>query len=262
MPSENDDAAGDGPTATDDDKKTAAAPPTESRTPLEILRDDGGAGSQKERDKLRRRNSGKGAAWTSSVHIPTSDIPLNSKSRNISRQASNILAGQTADPDISAVPDSISPAISAADKPAKRLVRETNLDEEDDDDDDDEENDNDGDGEYSPAAASGQQAAEPVRMSLMSLLAETDEQLGSGGLAYMMEDDDEDDDDDGDGEDDGGGGEGAEYNSCCVCMVKHKGAAFSPCGHSFCRLCSREMWVERGNCPLCNNYILEILDVF
>ncbi|KAK7389375.1 hypothetical protein VNO78_24353 [Psophocarpus tetragonolobus] len=56
--------------------------------------------------------------------------------------------------------------------------------------------------------------------------------------------------------------EGAiEYN-CCVCMVRHKGAAFIPCGHTFCRMCSREIWVSRGNCPLCNNLILEILDIF
>lgn len=52
-----------------------------------------------------------------------------------------------------------------------------------------------------------------------------------------------------------------EYG-CCVCMVRHKGAAFIPCGHTFCRVCSRELWVSRGNCPLCNGYILEILDIF
>ncbi|PON70817.1 RING/U-box superfamily protein [Parasponia andersonii] len=28
------------------------------------------------------------------------------------------------------------------------------------------------------------------------------------------------------------------------------------------RLCSRELWVSRGNCPLCNGFILEILDIF
>ncbi|KAK1270130.1 hypothetical protein QJS04_geneDACA012687 [Acorus gramineus] len=52
------------------------------------------------------------------------------------------------------------------------------------------------------------------------------------------------------------------YATCCVCMVRHKGAAFIPCGHTFCRLCSRELWVSRGNCPLCNGFILEILDIF
>lgn len=50
--------------------------------------------------------------------------------------------------------------------------------------------------------------------------------------------------------------------NCCVCMVRRKGAAFIPCGHTFCRICSRELWISRGNCPICNGFILEILDIF
>lgn len=49
---------------------------------------------------------------------------------------------------------------------------------------------------------------------------------------------------------------------CCVCMGRKKGAAFIPCGHTFCRVCSRELWLNRGTCPLCNRSILEILDIF
>ncbi|KAJ6837212.1 arabinogalactan protein 1 [Iris pallida] len=49
---------------------------------------------------------------------------------------------------------------------------------------------------------------------------------------------------------------------CCVCMVRKKGAAFIPCGHTFCRLCSREMLAGRGNCPLCNAAIAEVLHIF
>ncbi|XP_051125648.1 uncharacterized protein LOC127247717 isoform X2 [Andrographis paniculata] len=49
---------------------------------------------------------------------------------------------------------------------------------------------------------------------------------------------------------------------CCVCMVRKKGAAFIPCGHTFCRACSRELWLSRGSCPLCNRPILEILDIY
>ncbi|KAF5176581.1 RING/U-box superfamily protein [Thalictrum thalictroides] len=62
---------------------------------------------------------------------------------------------------------------------------------------------------------------------------------------------------------DGGGG-GVEGNDsvCCVCMGRKKGAAFIPCGHTFCRVCSREIWLNRGCCPLCNRSILEILDIF
>lgn len=124
-------------------------------------------------------------------------------------------------------------------------------------------------------------ATRQVSMSLMDLLEETEVE----DLDPTRSEDDNNDDGDGDG--DGGvvvdedqkqeGGEELEqeeeggeeggvvpvvgYN-CCVCMVRHKGAAFIPCGHTFCRMCSRELWVTRGNCPLCNNFILEILDIF
>ncbi|KFK30955.1 hypothetical protein AALP_AA6G049200 [Arabis alpina] len=49
---------------------------------------------------------------------------------------------------------------------------------------------------------------------------------------------------------------------CCVCMGRKKGAAFIPCGHTFCRVCSREIWLNRGSCPLCNRPIIEILDIY
>ncbi|KAJ6674634.1 hypothetical protein OIU85_010870 [Salix viminalis] len=49
---------------------------------------------------------------------------------------------------------------------------------------------------------------------------------------------------------------------CCVCMERNKGAAFIPCGHTFCRVCSREMWENRGCCPICNRSIIDILDIF
>ncbi|KAF9661437.1 hypothetical protein SADUNF_Sadunf19G0068600 [Salix dunnii] len=128
------------------------------------------------------------------------------------------------------------------------------------------------------AAAAGQEAEEgavpmpenmetqePVRMSLMDLLEETDRQMGFEASRYTMGDleacDDDDDEEEEVEEDRGDGGAIIKY-TCCVCMVRHKGAAFIPCGHTFCRLCSRELWVQRGNCPLCNGFILEILDIF
>lgn len=88
----------------------------------------------------------------------------------------------------------------------------------------------------------------PLRVSLMRLLEETE---GGGG---------------------GGGGnlgvaerkreEAGNDSVCCVCMGRKKGAAFIPCGHTFCRVCSRELWLNRGCCPLCNRPIVEILDIF
>lgn len=59
-----------------------------------------------------------------------------------------------------------------------------------------------------------------------------------------------------------GGGVAGSDSVCCVCMVRKKGAAFVPCGHTFCRVCSRELWLNRGSCPLCNTPILQILDIF
>ncbi|KAF7059703.1 hypothetical protein CFC21_066569 [Triticum aestivum] len=49
---------------------------------------------------------------------------------------------------------------------------------------------------------------------------------------------------------------------CCVCMARRKGAAFVPCGHTFCRACAREVRAGRGRCPLCNAAIREVLNLF
>uniref|UniRef100_A0A1J3EVU0 RING-type domain-containing protein n=1 Tax=Noccaea caerulescens TaxID=107243 RepID=A0A1J3EVU0_NOCCA len=49
---------------------------------------------------------------------------------------------------------------------------------------------------------------------------------------------------------------------CCVCMGREKGAAFIPCGHTYCRVCSREIWRSRGKCPLCNRSIYDVLDLY
>ncbi|XP_004516309.1 uncharacterized protein [Cicer arietinum] len=102
-------------------------------------------------------------------------------------------------------------------------------------------------------------------MSLMDLLEETEVDLD--GSSDVDDGDDVDDEyykkrvEEEEEEGEGEGNVPVEHN-CCVCMVRHKGAAFIPCGHTFCRMCSREIWVSRGNCPLCNNSILEILDIF
>ncbi|KAK4751063.1 hypothetical protein SAY87_004545 [Trapa incisa] len=115
------------------------------------------------------------------------------------------------------------------------------------------------------AAAHGAAGAaeQPARMSLMDLLEETDREFGMDGTTWYsvgegLEEVAEEEIDNG-GRSSGGGKAG---HNCCICMVRYKGAAFIPCGHTFCRLCSRELWVSRGYCPLCNNYIVEILDIF
>lgn len=82
----------------------------------------------------------------------------------------------------------------------------------------------------------------PLRVSLMRLLEEADG--GEWGTAEYEEE------------------EKRNGSVCCVCMRRKKGAAFIPCGHTYCRVCSRELWLNRGSCPLCNRSINEILDIF
>ncbi|KAF8016734.1 hypothetical protein BT93_H2070 [Corymbia citriodora subsp. variegata] len=105
----------------------------------------------------------------------------------------------------------------------------------------------------------GSGAAGPHVKTLMRLIEETDgvdlkqgRRRGKGAAARKRS---------GGGGGGGGGGPGGDW-VCCVCMDRNKGAAFIPCGHAFCRVCSRELWVNRGCCPICNRSILEILDLF
>ncbi|GFP98956.1 probable E3 ubiquitin-protein ligase lul4 [Phtheirospermum japonicum] len=93
------------------------------------------------------------------------------------------------------------------------------------------------------ASLGPQSPGTPARVSLMRLLEETD---GYDGVMMKKEED----------------GDQGCASVCCVCMGRKKGAAFIPCGHTFCRVCSRELWLNRGSCPLCNRPIIEILDIY
>ena len=92
----------------------------------------------------------------------------------------------------------------------------------------------------------------PTRVSLLSLLnqdIETDEERLQ---AYV-----------GECRDDEGEVVTEELDPmCCVCMVGHKGAAFIPCGHAFCRKCCREVRRSIGSCPLCNRAIVDVLKLY
>ncbi|KAF8414158.1 hypothetical protein HHK36_002157 [Tetracentron sinense] len=96
------------------------------------------------------------------------------------------------------------------------------------------------DGGAATTETTGPTPGTPQRVSLMRLIAETDGE-------------------DGEREKERGGGSDVV---CCVCMERKKGAALVPCGHTFCRVCSRELWLNRGSCPICNHSIVEILDIF
>ncbi|KAK7395458.1 hypothetical protein VNO78_16017 [Psophocarpus tetragonolobus] len=325
-------------------KRPSSTPPTQpppkSRTLLDIIKED--ETNKKDRrswkafkDKLRLKRAG--SAWTSSIHIPTSDFPVpNPNSRTFtqlgrrnsirpanqtqihsdSEIATQYMAHQVEDLDPTAIDETESPVKSATRpqfmrhgstrfagdttdntagtlRPQLSRRNSSNVTSEPyrrgrvvtfrdsfDDDEGEEDGEKPGEGralsareavaaqEAAEAAAAEEAAAKeaaqaPVTMSLMDLLEETDREMGLEGSRYILNDDEDfDEDEDEDGENDDEDGVGSMEYSCCICMVRHKAAAFIPCGHTFCRLCSRELMISRGNCPLCNNFILEILDIF
>lgn len=258
-----------------------------NKTLFDMIRDEPNTnkkGWKTFRDKLRLRRAG--AAWTSSVHIPASDVPIKNSRSQLARglstrapMADDMATVSEEDPSATESPNvqnSRPPMFSRASStrvtfaepnqalrsvPSVRLsaalaaereeqlrgqeasiTTEAAVEE--------------GGASTEEAAAAPPPQAEPVRMSLMDLLEDSE------GWSSYMGDEDEEEEEEEEEEETAGEVEGTVEYNCCVCMVRHKGAAFIPCGHTFCRLCSRELYVSRGNCPLCNNFILEILDIF
>ncbi|KAI3760253.1 hypothetical protein L1987_50646 [Smallanthus sonchifolius] len=215
----------------------------QARTLLDLIRDDQTCGKESKntwkmfREKFRLKLAGSVCSTTAShVHITTD------RNRTTTRNGATRLNSPPVNNNTGSVPDTQTEIVQI-ELPVEE--REQSLTEED--------------------RGAGGEGGEPtaVRMSLMSLLEVE-------GSAYLDGDDDEEEVEEEEaaaaveevGGDGGGGGGEYKYNNCCVCMVRHKGAAFIPCGHTFCRLCSRELFVKRASCPLCNNLILEILDIF
>ncbi|KAK6937641.1 hypothetical protein RJ641_031149 [Dillenia turbinata] len=240
-----------------DKRPVPATPGSLSRTLLDIIKEDNpGSGGYRSpatnkitwksfKDRLRLRRAG--AVWASSVRTPSSDVPMSSSegsrvqlSRNISARAS----ASTRNAEYENGDES--PRNGENRETMEGQIQNHNNRRVD-----------------SVMPADPIEEAPPIRMSLMDLLEETDRQAGIVGHSYMFDDEEEEEEEEDEEEENVGGetGVGAELN-CCVCMVRVKGAAFIPCGHTFCRLCSRELWVSRGNCPLCNGFISEILDIF
>lgn len=115
-----------------------------------------------------------------------------------------------------------------------------------------------GDAETSQADSAAAAAAqdELVRVSLLALLEQSERNFSCGSFVEIGEEEEEQ------AAAAAAAQEEAVLNVCCVCMVRRKGAAFIPCGHTFCRRCSRELHMGRGTCPLCNGAIAEVLDIF
>ncbi|CAM8891303.1 unnamed protein product [Rhodiola kirilowii] len=195
-----------------------------------------------------------------SLHIeqvPVSDVPImNNRGSLMRRDSSRVPSSGPSNVPVRSM--RLSEALAAEREQIQRVVSSTEaagrVREEEDEDEGELRNDDEEREEVEEEGAVDEQQQE-VRMSLMDLLEETDRQMGWSSYSGDGDEDDEEEE-----------GEEEENNlverNCCVCMVRHKGSAFIPCGHTFCRLCSRELWVSRGNCPLCNGFILEILDIF
>ncbi|AES70946.1 E3 ubiquitin-protein ligase bre1 [Medicago truncatula] len=306
---------------------TPRQPPPKSRTLIDIIKDD--ESNKKDRrswkafkDKLRLKRAG--SAWTSSIPIPTSDIPIqNPNSRSFSQfgrrnsvrvqthydsdmsthqvdeldpsDESNAPASRpkftrgsstrfTADSSENSGGGNLRPQlsrknstnVSSADPFRKGRVVTFRDSFDDEEPDDDTKHPETGRALSAREAVAAQEAAEaaaeaeaeaeaatgPPTMSLMDLLGETDREMGLEGSRYILSDEEDFSDDDYEEGEDDEDGESALEHTCSICMVKHKGTALAACGHSFCRMCSRELLVSKGNCPLCNNFVLEILEIF
>lgn len=315
-----------------------------SQTLFDIIREEYAKEGHKDRttwqifrEKLRLKRTG--SAWTSSLHIPASDIiipnpkhlgtafrsqsagltnvnirdlvnafpmsdPPGSSGRAMFTRGSSMRVGSSKNPDdspdISILGDgppsrSFKPQLSRHDSvrdhsdgeednrrrhPIVTFVEERQMSAREavaaqeaaeaeaaaaagsEDDDDDDEEDDSGDTEEKKSSAA---SAPKQTMSLMDLLEETDRQMGLTGSRYAMDEDEEyeGDEEDENYEEEGDGHEGGEGElSCCVCMVKIKGASFTPCGHTFCKLCSKELMAQKGHCPVCSSFVLEFLEIF
>ncbi|RCV12374.1 hypothetical protein SEVIR_2G274900v4 [Setaria viridis] len=112
------------------------------------------------------------------------------------------------------------------------------------------------------AAPAPEPDARGERVSLMALLERTEQQWttrAAGGQWKRVDAEDEAPPEEKENDKGGGGGVGGR---CCVCVARGKGAAFIPCGHTFCRACACELRAGRGRCPLCNATIREVLNLF
>ncbi|KAH7444296.1 hypothetical protein KP509_02G072400 [Ceratopteris richardii] len=106
------------------------------------------------------------------------------------------------------------------------------------------------------------ESANSARVSLMTLLHEEAAAVEIVDVPDVLEDSVSEQAQSEARQDEGLVGEEPLALLCCVCMVRRKGAALIPCGHTFCRLCSKQLFAGRGACPLCNNLIVQLLDIF
>ncbi|XP_039021426.1 uncharacterized protein LOC120153578 [Hibiscus syriacus] len=259
--------------------KQSEPPPAQNRVLSDTVPDDTSTKDKKSwkliREKLRLKKAA-GSAWTSSIPIPASYVNVQrSQERAPGGKPRPQLARRTSarfDNDDS---DSSTPSDGT---PSRSFKRRHYLN------DDDEGNDSfrgaplgkerslsareavasqEAAEAASAAAAVEKEEAEnngspegekPVKMSLMDL-------LGESGSSYIDEDDEYCEEEEEEEVEEIVQSKGIEF-TCCICKVNITSSAYMPCTHTFCRLCSKEFSVQRGNCPLCNGFVSEILEIF
>ncbi|KAE8664841.1 hypothetical protein F3Y22_tig00112738pilonHSYRG00633 [Hibiscus syriacus] len=280
------------------DKQSATSPaqnkakqseplPAQNRTLPDAVPDDTSTkdkvGWKLFREKFLHKKAA-GRAWTSSIRIPASDVNVQGN-RSQRRGISFTDANHTDDGGERA----------RAGKPRPQLARRTSVRFDNHDPPDatikpqnvhhDDDNDNDEDDFLSEGsltrkerslsareAVASQEAAEaaaavakqeeaekngspeseePVKMSLMDLL----------GDEYEEDDEEEEEEEEQEDEEEIVQSKGIEF-TCSICNVNISSSAYMPCAHTFCRLCSKELSVQRGSCPLCTAYVSEILHIF
>ncbi|KAK6940529.1 hypothetical protein RJ641_030060 [Dillenia turbinata] len=191
-----------------DKRPVPATPGSLSRTLLDIIKEDSpGSGGYRSpstnkvtwksfKDRLRLRRAG--AAWTSSVRTPASDIPMSSSEGSRAQLSRNTSARVSA----SAYENDHELPRNGENGEIMGSQRQNHNNR----------------GVDSVMPADPIEEAPPMRMSLMDLLEETDRQAGIVGHSYMFDDDDEEEEDEEEEENVGGEtGVVAEMN-CCVCM--------------------------------------------
>ncbi|KAE8673095.1 hypothetical protein F3Y22_tig00111812pilonHSYRG00186 [Hibiscus syriacus] len=263
--------------------KQSEPPPAQIRTLPDVVPDDTSTkdkvGWKLFREKFLLKKAA-GSAWTSSIRIPTSDVN-DQGNRSQRRDISFVDANHTDDGG-----ERVRAGKSRPQLARRTSVRFENHDPADDtvkpqnvpcDDDNNDEDDPLSEGHLirkerslsAREAVASQEAAEaiakqeetenngssegeePVKMSLMDLL----------GDEYEDDEEEEEEEEEGEEEEEIVQSKGIEF-TCSICNVNISSSAYMPCAHTFCRLCSKELSVQRGSCPLCTAYVSEILHIF
>nr|XP_043611458.1 zinc-binding protein A33-like [Erigeron canadensis] len=232
-----------------DQEKQTDSDVKKNRNILDMLKDDQGSGSKKNwkvfRDKIRLKRAGK--AWKSSLPVPASDIPMENKTnRMMIRRGSARYPSDDSDAEEQLDGEATRQLghMPERQRSIRLLPVET---------DPEEEEEGDTPSEDGPKQDEGK-GDQPI--SLMTLLSDTGSNYIDDPEEEQHHDENDDHEEEEEEEDIG------DCNICCGCKGKHKGAAIGPCGHTFCKHCTKELHVSRGNCPTCNDFILEILDIY